>query len=159
MMNPFFDLLHQEHELVATIIKDIEYTPPERSTELEDRWTALKRALLPHIVAEENTYYPVIQSRPESRDDALRNLEEHHAIEAQLFEVNNMPMSPSGEWFNRFNRLKDMIQQHVRFEESTIFQDTTRVLDNNEIPGILENYRKAEEDARKNMAGATREVS
>jgi iron-sulfur cluster repair protein YtfE (RIC family) len=63
MMNPFFDLLHQEHELVATIIKDIEYTPPERSTELEDRWTALKRALLPHIVAEENTYYPVIQSR------------------------------------------------------------------------------------------------
>jgi hemerythrin-like domain-containing protein len=65
-----------------------------------------------------------------------------------------MPMSPSGEWFNRFNRLKDMIQQHVRFEESTIFQDTAKVLDNTQLQVIMDDYKKSEEGARESMVGA-----
>jgi hemerythrin-like domain-containing protein len=161
MNEPFLNLLHQEHEQVSGFIRDIESTPPERTDELNDRWAALKRSLLPHIVAEENTFYPVLNNKSESQNDALRSLEDHHAIEAVLFEVNNMPWQPFSEWMNRFNKLKDMIGRHIQFEETTIFQDTARVLSANEQNDIMQKYQKAEENAKSSMVGPgyTREGS
>lgn len=153
MNEPFLNLIHKEHEEIFNIIRDLENTPPERTEVLDDRWSALKRTLLPHMVAEENTFYPVLQNKPESQNDALRSLEDHHAIEAVLFEVNNMPWQPFNEWLNRFNRLKDMVQRHIQFEESTIFQDTARVLSPDQINDIMQKYQAAEQDAKNSMVG------
>ena len=151
MDNQFLNLLHEEHEAVNNIFRDFDITPHERIEVLGDRWYSFKRLILPHMVAEENTFYPVLHGKSESRDDVLRSLEEHHAVEAQLAEVNNMPLTIPDEWFNRFNRLREMVLQHVQFEETTIFQDTLKVLSNGEIQAVMDKYKEAENRARESM--------
>ncbi len=153
MNEPFFNLLHREHEEVMRVFQDFEITQHNRTETVNDRWSSLKRLLVPHMVAEENAFYPVLNDKPETQEDSQRALEQHNAAESVLFEINNLPVQGLNDLFwTRLNTLKSMVQDHVRFEEGTVFPKTAKVLSADQLQDIMQKYQQAEQDAKNSMA-------
>lgn len=149
MDEPILNLLHKEHEDVMTTINQIQPAYARDLKTVEDRWNAVKQQLVPHLIAEEDTFYSVLKNMPKSMNYAQQSHEQHRGLESDIFEINSIPLTDTDTWMARFNSFKTRFQQHVQFEESIIFDEAGELLSQSQLQDIMDKYQKAEVAAKK----------
>ncbi|MBE0480931.1 MAG: hemerythrin domain-containing protein [Dehalococcoidia bacterium] len=142
----FFRQLRTEHSEVKSIIQQI-----MQSSDKEQKFMTLKRELMPHMKGEEAVFYPPLKQNPETRMDALEAIEEHHAAEMTLNELDSMPKNQD-EWTAKLMVLKDMLEHHIEVEEGKIFDSARSVIPETQAEMLLKNYMQEKEKISSTLA-------
>ena len=105
---------------------------------------AMIKELSQHSMIEEAVFYPECRARaPETADDVLESLEEHHIVKWTLDELRTM--DPSNERYDaKVTVLMENVLHHVKEEEQALFPAAARTLsrrDLNEIGEALQTFR------------------
>jgi hemerythrin superfamily protein len=121
-------VLKADHRDVETLFKAFEQagaTAYRTKRKLVDQ---LIVALSQHAAIEEEELYPAArQQQPESTDEVLEALEEHHVVKWQLQEL--VGMDPKDERFDaKVTVLTENVRHHVKEEEGELFPTLRRAM-------------------------------
>jgi hemerythrin superfamily protein len=150
MAHELFTRLHQEHQKVEELLNRFE-TPGGAAGERSQLYETLKMALLPHMKAEEASFYQRLMELPETNDDGVDGVEQHYEIEKNLKELEAMPKD-SPVWLSRLQETAGLIKRHVKTEETKVFADTERILSQSEIDEVSRKFQQTAAQHQKLMA-------
>lgn len=117
------DTLQEEHEEVAALLQklgDADSTPEKRS--LVKR---IKAALIPHARAEEKVLYNGIigVNDKKANTDGEEGFIEHHIVDTLLGDLDRIKNAMSPEFDAAAKVLKELVEHHVKDEESAVWSD------------------------------------
>ncbi len=121
-------LLKNDHKTVERLFKTFEKAG-ERATKAKAKTVEqIIEELSVHAAIEEQIFYPSIRSEvPQTDDDVLESLEEHHIVKWVLSELDGM--SPQEERFEaKVTVLIENVRHHVEEEETEMFPTVRKAL-------------------------------
>lgn len=151
MAEGILQILHQDHEEVSKLIEEIMGTDDNKQR------TALFKEVMMMLIAHSNAesdilYKPMKKSdNEESRSFALEGENEHEHVEMQLKEMARATTKTNEAWTAKLTVLKELVQHHVKEEESTGFKCARSEFDAAELEKMGQRFEKAKE---KEMAKA-----
>ncbi len=115
-------MLKNEHKAVEKLFKQFESAGDRAHVEKRRLVDKIIEELSLHAAVEEMLFYPVTREMvPETTDEVLESLEEHHIIEWTLSELQDM--DPSDERFDaKVTVLIEHVRHHVKEEEGDYFR-------------------------------------
>ncbi|HYF10517.1 MAG TPA: hemerythrin domain-containing protein [Candidatus Paceibacterota bacterium] len=115
-----FKHLEENHAYVSEIFRKIGETSAGADAERTELFTRLKDALTLHAELEENTLYPLLKEKEETRDLAFEAAEEHQLVKTMLSEISGLDPTAE-EWDAQVAVLKENVEHHVQEEEGDMF--------------------------------------
>jgi hemerythrin-like domain-containing protein len=144
MHEKLFDTLHEEHEKVKQVLRQIQQLGMRDSDRRDQLFMELKHLLLPHMKGEESVLYSALADRRETHDSALHAIEEHHAARLLLNELDEMRRDTE-QWKAKLDVFYDVLMHHIESEEKVVFQKTEQNFSHEEMQDIHSGYRNIEE--------------
>lgn len=139
-----FQALRRDHQDVRDTFRKLR--EEGRSSERVRLVYELETELLPHMIAEERVLYPRLKDEKEAeiREDALESAAEHHAVRLVLRDLAETPTDDEA-FPAKVRVLEEMVEHHLREEESEIFSDVEKAFGPREAMEILEGFRREKE--------------
>jgi hemerythrin-like domain-containing protein len=150
-MNEFFQLLRKDHKESKSILGQIVEIKENDPKQREELFQKLKEELVPHMKAEENIFYPPLMAKKETREDVLEGIEEHHVSELVLKELEKMPKDED-QWGAKMSVFKELVEHHIKDEESKIFKSAGMALDQEELQNILTQFQQEKQKIKNKVA-------
>ncbi|MEQ9553718.1 MAG: hemerythrin domain-containing protein [Coleofasciculus sp. G3-WIS-01] len=111
------DIIFMDHQKAKTLISEIKGTNnPQR---IQEFFGQLYKDVIVHAEAEKETVYPQVRSFY-GNDDTQELYDEHEELKTTLNEMKELDPT-SSEFKSKLKQVKDMIGDHTRQEESTMF--------------------------------------
>ncbi len=151
MHDELFAELHKDHEEVKKIMEKLTRATPSAMKNREKQFMTLQEELIPHMKAEESTLYPALRDKKKSHMAALEALEEHHAAELILTELERLDMNDE-TWTAKAKVLQELLEHHIEEEESKIFDLTRSVIKEEQAEELLQQFREEKEDIKSTVA-------
>jgi hemerythrin-like domain-containing protein len=149
-MNQFFQMLKKDHEEVKGILGQLKETKESAPKKREELFQKLREELVPHMKAEESTFYQPLMVKKEAREDAMEGMEEHHVSELVLKELETMPKGED-RWGAKMGVFKELVEHHIKDEESKVFKSAEKALDQDEIQDIMKQFEQEKQKIKKNL--------
>jgi hemerythrin superfamily protein len=115
-----FEELIRDHRVTEQQFAEIEQATDKEVERREQLFRELRARFEAHEVFEEETLYPEIGQLPSTKLVIGEGFEAHAELDAVLQEMAEIP-ADKPEWIERIRELKEMMREHVRTEEETIF--------------------------------------
>lgn len=147
-MNEFFQTLKKDHVEQKGILGQL--TETKEAKKREELFKKLREELIPHIKAEESTFYPLLLAKKEAREDAMEGLEEHHVSDVVLKELEKMPKGED-QWGAKMSVFKELVEHHIKDEESKVFKSAEKALDQDEFQNIKKNFDEEKQKIKKTL--------
>jgi hemerythrin-like domain-containing protein len=141
MHEKLFTTLHQEHEEVKNILRQLKESNGEKRDQL---FSQLKHLLIPHMRGEESEFYPILSNKRETHMLALHAVEEHHAARLLLNELDETRQD-TDQWRAKLGVFYDVLVHHIETEENKVFEATRQNFSHEEIENMLSKYQRVEE--------------
>ena len=137
--------LHQDHEQVSEFIEKLLKT--EASAERTPLFKDLMNMLLAHSHAEQNVLYKKMEKAGDekARSFAFSGLNEHQIVEQQLQQMSRARNKASEQWTAQLKVLRELVNHHVREEESTGFTCARREFDVEQLEKLGEQFHRQKE--------------
>jgi hemerythrin-like domain-containing protein len=137
--------LHQDHEEVSSRLERLQRT--EGSAERTSLFKELASMLLAHAHAEQNVLYKKMEKSDDEkvRSFALEGTNEHQIVEQQLQQMMRARNKASEQWTAQLNVLRELVNHHVKEEESTGFTCARREFDSEELEKMSGQFRRQKE--------------
>jgi hemerythrin-like domain-containing protein len=142
-------MLKKDHKEVKGILTQLEETG-NKSKKRDELFQKLKEELVPHMKAEEITFYKPLLAKKEAREAALEGSEEHHVSEMVFKELEEMPKGQD-QWAAKLSVFKELLEHHIKEEESTIFKTAEKVLSQNKFQSILKQFVEEKQKFKENL--------
>ena len=147
----FFQELKKDHEEVTNLLRQMK---SRSSGDIHEMVVQLKRELMPHQEAEEETFYKSLTMIPSAHRLSLKAKEEHRVAVSVL---NELEKTPSGDpWIAKVDVLDELVQEHINEEESQAFA-AARSLDEKEINDILQNFQRRKLQIKSEMTSGIKD--
>lgn len=147
-MNEFFQMLKKDHvELKGILGQLVEAKEPKKREELFQK---LREELVPHMKAEESIFYPPLMKKKEAREDAMEGVEEHHVSDLVLKELEKMPKGEE-KWGAKMGVFKELVEHHIKDEESKVFKSAEKALDPDEFQAIMAKFDQEKQKIKKTL--------
>ena len=132
-MDKIYDILSKEHAEVAKLI--------QKATQdnTKNTFNQIKAKLQPHLLGEEDLFYPQLEENEELIDLVNHAYDEHEEIKTILKELDN---SSEGDrsWIAMVHALDKAVSHHVDEEETKVFPAAQKVLSNDQAREIAKQY-------------------
>jgi hemerythrin superfamily protein len=137
--------LHNDPQEVAALINNI--MESEDSRQRAALFKEMMTKLLAHSHAEQQVLYkPLEKSKTEkSRSFALEGENEHQHVEAQLKDMARAGAKTTEQWTAKLTVLKELVEHHVKEEESTGFKCARADFDKAELEKMGEAFQRLKE--------------
>lgn len=144
-----FDLIQKDHEKVRQVMKKIQKSRPGMSRESDlDR---LKVELLPHMMLEEQMFYPIMIDESEQRELGFEAIEEHRVARNVLDDLEEL--EPSDEkWSARFKVFMELVEHHIEEEESDVFEAAREIIDSDRAMELGKQFQSQKRKILKSAA-------
>ena len=121
-------LLKNDHKTVEKLFKKFEKSDASDTKTRRDLVDQMIEELSVHASIEEQVFYPAVREDvPDTEDEVLEGLEEHHIVKWTLTELQGM--DPSHERFQpKVTVLMESVRHHVQEEESELFPEVRKAL-------------------------------
>lgn len=136
-MNAFFQMLKKDHVEVKGILGQLVETKELKKR--EDLFKKLTAELIPHMKAEELTFYAPLLGKKEAREDTLEGVEEHHVSDLIFKELERMPKGDD-QWAAKMSVFQELVEHHIKDEESKVFKSAQKALDADEFQNIMKRF-------------------
>lgn len=141
-------MLKNDHKVVERLFKQF-----EKAKKADDDDTKVEvvgriiEELAVHTSIEEQVFYPAIREElPETEDDVLEGLEEHHIVKWTLSELEHL--GPGDERFDpKVTVLIESVRHHVEEEEGDLFPEVRKALGRKRLGQIGASMEQAKETA------------
>jgi hypothetical protein len=162
-----FKLLKKDHKKVSGLLKQLEKTEEQDSSERGQLFQQVKNELEVHTRIEETIFYPALKEDEETKDIAMEAYEEHAAVKRLLEEMSELDTSDE-QWTAKCTVLKENVEHHVEEEEGEMFKKAKSSLESEELERLGDEMMKAkgempgyaeEEEEEEEFAGAASPVS
>jgi len=137
--------LHQDHEQVSEFIEQLLKT--ESSAERTPLFKEMMNMLLAHSHSEQNVLYKKMEKAEDekARSFAFSGTNEHQVVEQQLQQMARARNKASEQWTAQLTVLRELVNHHVREEESTGFTCARREFDKEQLEKFGEQFRRQKE--------------
>lgn len=117
------DTLKEEHEAVQDLLKRL--VESDKAAERKSLLRQVKTNLVPHVRAEEKILYDAIIALKdkESKQDGKEGYIEHSLADRTLKQLDKISNAMSPEFGAAAKVLKELIEHHVKEEESAVWSD------------------------------------
>ena len=148
-MNEFFKMLRKDHRTVKTLLSELEETE-SKSKKREELFKTLKEELVPHMKAEESTFYDALVGKKSSRDKGLEGFEEHHVAEMVLKELDSTPKDED-KWKAKLSVFKEIVEHHIREEQGAMFNAAEEALTEKQLESIMKDFQEKKKSVKEKM--------
>ncbi len=122
------DMLLGHHDEIRRLFTEFEGLSSRPSKRKEDLVAELITLLAKHAEVEEQVFYPAVRNEVDGQTDEVdESLEEHHAAEFQLHELDGLP-SDTPRYDMKVHVLKENMLHHLEEEEEDLFPDVREAL-------------------------------
>ena len=137
--------LHNDHEEVSAMIEQI--SASQDNKERGALFKELMEKFFAHSKAEADILYKKLEKSDseESRKFALEGGVEHHVVENHFQEMARSRNKESDKWTAQLTVLKELIQHHVKEEESTGFSNAHSQFDREQLVKMGEQFQREKE--------------
>jgi hypothetical protein len=139
-------LLKEDHKEVSDLLDQMSETTERAAKKRGDLFEQMKSALLAHAHAEQELFYKPLLEEGDDPDTMLEAEVEHQVVERLLADVEQT--DPTDEkWLAKVTVLKELIEHHVKEEESEIFKTARKTFDKaqlDEMGGRFETRKQQE---------------
>jgi hemerythrin-like domain-containing protein len=149
-MNQFFQMLRKDHVEVKGILGQLKETKESAPKKREALFQKLREELVPHMKAEESTFYPALLAKKEAREDAMEGIEEHHVSDMVLKELESMSKGED-QWGAKMYVFKELVEHHIKDEEKKVFKSAEKALGHDEIQNIMKQFEQDKQKIKKNL--------
>ena len=120
------DTLKEEHELVQDMLKRL--VDSEKAAERKSLLKQIKAHLVPHVRAEEKVLYDAVLALKDkgARQDGEEGYIEHSLADKTLARLEKIANALSPEFGAAAKVLKELVEHHVREEESNVWSDARK---------------------------------
>lgn len=151
MHNEFFQILKKDHQEVKGILGQLKESKETSMKEREDLFQKLTEEMVPHMKAEEKTFYKPLKAKKEAREDAMEGIEEHHVAEMVFKELQKMPKGED-RWGAKLSVFKELVEHHIQEEENKILKRAEKVLGHDEVQNIMKQFEQEKQKIKKNLS-------
>ncbi len=146
-------LLKSDHKVVAELFKKIMATTNRGVKTREELFHELKMNLDIHAHIEEGIFYPAVKEPKSTHAMTLEAYEEHHVVKHLLKELDEMEKN-SDEWKAKLTVLKEIVEHHVKEEETKMFPQANKIVSKSELAELAEEMTVAKEDMQRQLLAA-----
>jgi hemerythrin-like domain-containing protein len=141
------ELLIDDHREVEELFTRFERSGPGAQKRRQQLVTRMVESLSMHAAIEEQVFYPMArQEVPDTNDDVLEALEEHHLVKLTLNELEGL--DPNHERFAaKVSVLMENVRHHVEEEENELFPEIRRALGDERLREIGRELAAAKQTA------------
>lgn len=146
-----YTYLTQEHNEVKDLMNQIEdFESGNENAEKRDAlFNELKKKLILHSKAEEKAFYQPLKKFQETKEEVEHGKEEHQEAEQLLKELTEGSLNGAA-WHQKFRKLKEAVEHHIEEEESEIFKDAQKVVDESTADRMEDAMKELKEEERNN---------
>jgi hemerythrin-like domain-containing protein len=137
--------LHNDHQQVSGMIEQLMNT--EESSERNTLFKEMMGMLLAHAHAEQNVLYKKMEKTDDekARMFALEGTNEHQIVEQQLEKMAKARNKASEQWTAQLTVLRELINHHVKEEESTGFSCARSEFDKEQLEKMGQQFQRQKE--------------
>jgi len=137
--------LHQDHQEVSRLIDQLLKT--EEASERTALFKEIMSMLLAHSHAEQAVLYRKLEKSDDekARKFALEGDNEHQIVEQQLKQMSRARNKVGEQWTAQATVLRELVNHHVKEEESTGFTCSRREFDRETLEKLGEQFRRQKE--------------
>jgi iron-sulfur cluster repair protein YtfE (RIC family) len=146
------EILTKDHRKALNLIGKLE-DATDGTGSYADTFNQLETALLAHIRAEEEIYYPALAQHEEFSDLMDDSIPEHEMVKQRLAQMGELAPS-SSEFQDVLAEMKTALEAHMTREEDDIFPESIAVLGRDTIESLGEEIERLESDVE--ISRATR---
>lgn len=121
------------------MIATLSSTPDGASGVAKELYNKIRKELLSHAHAEQETVYRRLMENAEEKDPVREAIKEHETIENILSDMDNLDPGTDA-WKQMVERLESEVKHHVDEEESTLFDHMKRLFTDEESENISEQF-------------------
>jgi hypothetical protein len=138
-----FKHLMEEHGKVAGLMMRLKMSSDaEKRREL---YPTIRSELMAHERGELNVVYPELERYPQTSGIAGMHSEQAGELQAAIAAVDALAYSDAG-WQSAFDRLVELVDAHVKQEESDFFPRAQKALGDKKAEALLPRYEAAKHD-------------
>jgi hemerythrin superfamily protein len=141
-MDKIYDILSREHDEIAELIKKAMHDNTQST------FNQIKAKLQPHLLGEEELFYPKLEENDELIDLVKHAFREHKEIKTLLRELDNISEKDQN-WFSKIGELDKTESHHVEEEETKVFPAAQKVLSDDQAQGIAQQYLQFEQSFKR----------
>lgn len=133
----------EEHDKAKKIAEQVEKArKEERKRELFEELYVMIYA---HHHAEEEVVFPAVMNKVKSNEDmdTVREMKEEHSLASYQFSVVEKTGIDNETWDAKFTTLMEVVEHHMNEEEDEFAKIAKKVLSNQELEDLLENFEEA----------------
>ncbi|MFE2697100.1 hemerythrin domain-containing protein [Streptomyces mirabilis] len=140
-------LLKEDHKTVEKLFKRFEKAGDGAHAEKRKIADQVIEELTTHTWIEEKIFYPAArEADPDTKDDVLESVEEHHVVLWMLSELKDL--DPADERFDaKMTVLMENVRHHVEEEEKEWFPDVRKTMGRNRLTELGEQMEAAKKKA------------
>ena len=150
MHNEFFQMLTEDHVAVKGLLGQLTSTKKSAPKKREELFQKLRTELVPHMKAEESTFYPPLMAKKEAREDAMEGVEEHHVSEMVLKELETMQKGEE-QWGAKMSVFKELVEHHIKDEQNKVFKSAEKALSTEEFQKIMKQFEQEKQKIKKSL--------
>lgn len=150
-MKAFFDELKKDHKEVKDILEKLKSGSKTAEKTREKLFVQLKEELVPHLKAEDVTFYQALMDTKNGREHALEAKEEHDLTTLVLRQLEETPAKDE-LWAAKLKVLKDLVEHHIEEEEKEIFAIAQKEMEKNDFKQIMQNFQQQKEKFKKDLS-------
>ena len=90
--------------------------------------------------------------KKESREDALEGMEEHHVSDMALKELETTQKGED-QWGAKMSVFKELVEHHIKDEESKVFKSAEKALGQDEIQNIMKRFDDPDDLKQEELGG------
>jgi hypothetical protein len=134
------DTLEEEHQQVAALLERL--VESQNSRERKSLLDQVKRSLIPHARAEEKVLYNALIAAKEkgAQQDGEEGYMEHALADKTIKDLHKISNAMSPEFGAASKVLKELIQHHVKEEETTFWSDARKLFSPDERKLLNQKY-------------------
>ena len=140
-------VLKQDHQKVKMLFGEVEGLGDRANAQRKKLFQKIDQELTVHAKIEETIFYPEFRRHAqdgEERDEVLEAYEEHNIVKTLIHELEDL--DPKDETYKpKLQVLIELVEHHVKEEESTMFKMAREMFEKAELDQIGERLVKAKE--------------
>lgn len=136
------DRLHDDHVEIKFLLSEIEKTTSRTCDKRQELFHQLKTVLALHRKLEDAAFYANLRKAKDAKFLLVEALNEHHLSSIVLEDLQRIPIEKR-MWMGKFCLLKEIIEHHIKEEETDLFARAKTLYQNDDTATLL-----AELDAR-----------
>jgi iron-sulfur cluster repair protein YtfE (RIC family) len=144
------DTLKEEHEMVQDMLKRL--VDSEKAAERKSLLKQIKANLVPHVRAEEKVLYDAVLALKDkaAKQDGEEGYIEHSLADKTLAKLEKITNAMSPEFGAAAKVLKELVEHHVREEESNVWSDAKENFSSDERKLMNQRYLAEKKKVRVN---------